>query len=156
DPVRIKTEKDAVAHKDHLFIPEEGDFKVALNTWEAPVLAAARMGQGFAGWLRNYARKPWSIAYTYTNSEGQIAPGYPDLVVFRREGKPVIVDLLEPHNTKNSDSLRKVKGLCRFAEQHGDQFGRIEWIKIEGSQIKRLNVNSAQIRAKVLATDVDN
>jgi hypothetical protein len=44
----------------------------------------------------------------------------------------------------------------RFAEQHGERFGRIEWIKIEGSQIKRLNVNSTQVRAKVLATNVDS
>lgn len=49
-----------------------------------------------------------------------------------------------------------MKGLCRFAEQHGNKFGRIEWIKIEGSQIKRLNVNSAQVRARVLATNVDS
>lgn len=156
DPVRIKTDKGAVAHKDHLFVSEKGDFKATLNGWEAKVLAAARKGQGFAGWLRNYARKPWSIAYTYTNAEGQTAPGYADFVVFRREGKHVVVDLLEPHDTSNADSLAKVKGLCRFAEEHGDKFGRIEWIKIEGSQIRRLNVNSAKARAKVLATNVDS
>lgn len=156
DPLRIKTDRDAVAHKHHLFVPEKGDFKAALNTWETSVLAAARKGQGFAGWLRNYARKPWSIAYTYTNSEGQTAPGYPDFVVFRREGKHVVVDLLEPHHTGSADSLAKVKGLCQFAEQYVDKFGRIEWIKIEGSQIKRLNVNSTQVRAKVLATNVDS
>src|SRR5205814_3976598 len=96
------------------------------------------------------------IAYTYTNSEGQTTPGYPDFVVFRREGKHIIIDVLEPHHTGGADSLAKVKGLGRFAEQHGDKFGRIEWIKIEGSQIKRLNVNSAQHGAKVLATDVDS
>lgn len=78
DPLRLKTDKDAVAHKDHLFVPDKGDFKAALNSWEAKVLAAARTKPGFAGWLRNYARKPWSIAYTYTNSEGQTAAGYPD------------------------------------------------------------------------------
>lgn len=156
DPLRLKTEKDAIANKDHLFVPDKGDFKAALNTWEAKVLAAARSKPGFAGWLRNLPRKPWSIAYTYTNAEGQTAPGYPDFVVFRQEGKHVVVDLLEPHHTGSADSLVKVKGLCKFAEQHGDKFGRIEWIKIEGTQIKRLNVNSAQIRANVLATNVDS
>jgi type III restriction enzyme len=155
DPMRLKTDKDSTAHKDHLFVPEKGDFKAKLNPWEATVLTAARKASGFTGWLRNYPRKPWSIAYAYTNSEGQTAPGYPDFVVFRKEGKHVIVDLLEPHHTGNADSLVKVKGLCKFAEQHGDRFGRIEWIKIEGSQIKRLNVNSAQVRTKVLATNVD-
>lgn len=109
-----------------------------------------------SGWLRNYARKPWSIAYNYTNPKGEAAPGYPDFVVFRREGNHVVVDLLEPHHSSHADSLAKVKRLCQFAEQHGDRFGRIEWIKIEDSQIKRLNVNSSQVRSKVLATNVDS
>lgn len=156
DPLRLKTDKDAIAHKDHLFVPDKGDFKAALNTWETKVLTAARTKPGFAGWLRNYARKPWSIAYTYTNSEGQTAPGYPDFVMFRREAGDVVVDLMEPHHTGSADSLGKVKGLCKFAEQRGEKFGRIEWIKIEGSQIKRLNVNSPQVRTKVLATNVDS
>jgi type III restriction enzyme len=110
---------------------------------------------GFSGWLRNYARKPWSIAYTYTNSEGQTAPSYPDFVVFRKEGKHIVVDLLEPHHTGFSDSLAKAHGLCKFAGEHGDRFGRIEWIKIEGSQMKRLNLNSTTVRSEVLKTKVD-
>jgi type III restriction enzyme len=155
-PLRLKTDKGAIAHKDHLFVTEKGDFKAALNSWETTVLAAARKQSGFAGWLRNYARKPWSIAYIYTSSEGQTVPGYPDFVVFRRDGKHIVVDLLEPHHTGSADTLVKVKGLCRFADQHGDKFGRIEWIKIEGQQISRLNVNSQNVRAKVVATNVDS
>jgi hypothetical protein len=31
------------------------------------------------------------------------------------------------------------------AEAHGDQFGRIEWIIVEGSQIKRLNLPSRRL-----------
>ncbi|MCH7914769.1 MAG: hypothetical protein IH856_17350 [Deltaproteobacteria bacterium] len=99
------------------------------------MLAAARTAPGFTGWLRNYARKPWSIAYTYTNTDGQTAPGYPDFVIFRKEGKHIRVDLLEPHNSEFADSFDKAHGLCKFAEDHGEKLGRIEWIKIEGSQI---------------------
>jgi type III restriction enzyme len=155
DPLRLKTDNNATLQADHLFVTDKGEFKAALNTWEAPVLSAARKAPGFAGWLRNYARKPWSIAYTYTNSEGQTAPGYPDFVVFRKEGKHIIADLLEPHHTGLSDSLPKAHGLCKFAEEHGEKFGRIEWIKIEGSQIVRLNLNSPKVRAEVLRTKVD-
>jgi type III restriction enzyme len=155
DPLRVKTDKDATAQADHLFVTDKGEFKAALNTWEASVLAAARKAPGFSGWLRNYARKPWSIAYTYTNSQGQTAPGYPDFVVFRKEEKHIVVDLLEPHHTAFSDSLVKSHGLCKFAEEHGDKFGRIEWIKIEGSQIKRLNLNSPKVRAEVLRTKAE-
>ena len=48
DPLRIKTDKGAVAYEDHLFVPEKGEFKAALNAWEATVLAAARDVSGFA------------------------------------------------------------------------------------------------------------
>jgi type III restriction enzyme len=155
DPLRLKTEKNAMGQADHLFVTEKGEFKAALNNWETPVLVAVRKVPGFAGWLRNHARKPWSIAYTYTNSEGQTAPAYPDFVVFRKEGKHIVVDLLEPHNPKWSDSLAKAQGLCKFAEDHGDKFSRIEWIEVEGSQIKRLNLNNSKVRAEVMKTKVD-
>lgn len=156
DPLRLKTDKNAAPQPDHLFVPESGDFMAALNRWEGTVLAAARKMPGFAGWIRNYARKPWSIAYTYTNADGQTAPGYPDFVVFRKEGNHLVVDLLEPHDTGLADSLAKAKGLCKFADEHGDKFGRIEWVKIEGSQIKRLNLNRQNVRERVLATNVDS
>lgn len=103
DPLRLKTDKDAMPQTDHLFVTDKGEFRTALNAWETHVLAAARAAPGFAGWLRNYARKPWSIAYVYANSEGRIVPSYPDFVVFRKEGKHHVVDLLEPHNTGWSD-----------------------------------------------------
>ena len=149
-PLRLRTDKGAISQADHLFVTNKGDLKAHLNNWEALVLAAARKATGFAGWLRNYARKPWSIAYTFTNSQGQTTPAYPDFLVFRKEGEHIIVDLLEPHNTGFSDSLAKAHGLCKFAEEHGDKFGRIEWIKIQGSQIKRLNLNSSKARVEVL------
>jgi hypothetical protein len=132
----LKIDNNAVVQTDHLFVEKER-FKARLNPWETLVLAAARQSTSFAGWLRNYARKPWSIAYTYRNAKGQTTPGYPDLVVFRREDDHIVVDLLEPHSPAFADSLAKAHGLCNFAEQHGGQFGRIEWIKVEGSKIKR-------------------
>ena len=60
---------------------------------------------------------------------------------------------MEPH--RGEDSLAKAHGLCKFAEDHGDLFGRIEWIKIEGKQIHRLNLNSPAVRKEVLAANVD-
>ena len=76
-------------------------------------------------------------------------------MVFRKEGKHIVVDLLEPHHTSFSDTLLKSHGLCRFAEEHGDKFGRIEWIKVEGSQIRRLNLNSSKVRLEVLKTKTE-
>ncbi|MGI8738955.1 MAG: DEAD/DEAH box helicase [Gammaproteobacteria bacterium] len=152
DPVRQKTDKDGQLLPDHLFVTEQGEFKAALNTLEKPVLDNVLIEPDFLGWLRNYPRKPWSIAYTYKN-KGVDTPGYPDFVVFREQGEHIVVDLLEPH--QGADALAKAHGLCRFAEQHGGQFGRIEFIRVEGNQIKRLDVNTGSVRSKVLATNVD-
>ena len=152
NPLRLRTDSDSVPLADHLFVNDDGEFKAALNTWEAPVLSAAQAAIGFVGWLRNYPRKPWSIGFTYELG-GISTPGYPDFVVFRKEGKHIVVDLLEPH--QGSDSLAKAHGLCKFAAAHGEKFGHIEWIKVEGSQIIRLNLNSASVRQKVQATKVD-
>jgi type III restriction enzyme len=155
DPLRIKTDRDAKRLPDHLFVTEKGEFKATLNTWETPVLAAARSAPGFAAWVRNYPRKPWSIAYIYSDAEGRTSPGYPDFVVFRKTGEHIVVDLLEPHDTSKADSLAKAQGLAKFAEAHGDRFGRIEWIKIEGSQIRRLNLNVGKVRSEVLKAKID-
>lgn len=155
EPLRLKIDKKAIAQSDHLFVPAKGDFKARLNTWEDAVIKAARAKRGFAGWLRNYPRKPWSIAYTYENSKGLTTPGYPDVVVFSRRDGHVIVDLLEPHHPDNADSLAKAKGLCRFAERHGGAFGRIDWITVDAGKINRLNVNNTKIRTQVLGTNVD-
>jgi type III restriction enzyme len=151
-PLRIKTDKAAELLPDHIFVNEQGNFKTTLTNWETIVLTAQRLDRDFAGWLRNYPRKPWSIAYTWDNG-GLIRPGYPDFVIFRRQNGDIIADLLEPHF--GIDSLAKAQGLCRFAEQHGGKFGRIDWIEVKGSQIKRLALNKKNIRDRVLATNVD-
>jgi type III restriction enzyme len=152
DPLRIKTDADWKSLPDHLYVSEKGDFKAYLNTWEEMVLTSERNSQGFAGWLRNSPRKPWSIAYIY-ESAGTVMPGYPDFIIFRRQGRDIVADLLEPHF--GADALAKAKGLCRFAEEHGGKFGKIEWIQVRGDQIKRLALNKRNIREKVLATSVD-
>jgi hypothetical protein len=80
-------------------------------------------------------------------------PGSPHFVILQRNGTEIIADLLEPHF--GADSLAKANGLCRFAEQHGAKFGRIEWIRVRGNEIKRLALNRRNIREEVLAKSID-
>jgi type III restriction enzyme len=151
-PLRLKTDKGAIKLPDHLFVDNTGHFKAYLNDWETKVFEAAKKEKGFAGWVRNYPRKPWSIAYKYS-ANGEDTPGYPDFIVFRKNSNDIVVDLLEPHH--GADSLAKAHGLCAFAAEFGEKFGRIDWIKIEGNQLKRLNLNSPSVRKQVLATKID-
>lgn len=103
-------------------------------------------------WLRNEARKPWSFSIPYEYN-GAVQPMFPDFLVIRKQVDALIVDILEPHGSALADSWAKAVGLAKFASNHGDRVRRIELIRVEGSHIKRLDVNDSQNRQKVLAVN---
>jgi type III restriction enzyme len=135
----------------HLYSDGKGKFRCQLNEWEADVVDGelARGGE-VVGWLRNVPRKVWAFAVPYTYS-GEDHPMYPDFLFFRRQGKGIVVDILEPHSLSHDDSASKARGLADFALRHGDLFGRIELITKEKGKLIRLNVNQANVRDKVRA-----
>ncbi len=56
----------------------------------------------------------------------------------------------EPHNTGLPDAVSKAVGLARFAEMHGDHFGRIELIALGNKgDTRRPDVNKGDVREKV-------
>lgn len=136
----------------HLFVDPKGKFVSVLNTWEQPVIAAEIARKDVIGWLRNVPRKPWALSLPYELA-GEDRPMFPDFLVVRREGDGTIVDILEPHSPANSDSYAKAKGLAQFAAKHKMSFGRIEMIRLEGKEIKRLDLVDLATRKKVLAVD---
>lgn len=139
-------------YKQHLYINEDGYFVTALNQWERNVIEAEIAREDVIGWLRNIERKPWALAIPYELG-GAMKPMYPDFLVVRRQIAGLVVDILEPHMPALSDSYAKAKGLAQFASKHWKDFGRIELIRIEGNDIKRLDLAEPNIRAKVLAVD---
>ena len=106
-----------------------GLFRLTLIGWEEAVLTAERQRPGFVTWTRNFDRKPWSLAVPYEFG-GQRRPLFPDFIVVRRAREHYVADLLEPH--LGEDSVAKAKGLAQFADRHGNEFGRIEMIRMEG------------------------
>ena len=79
---------------------------------------------------------------------------YPDFLVFRRVGKSIVCDVLEPHSLSWTDSAAKAKGMADFAAKHGEKFGRIELIaKTSGKSFKRLNLNDPSTGHKVRAVE---
>ncbi|WP_373487462.1 DEAD/DEAH box helicase [Blastomonas sp.] len=138
---------DAAALPGHMFVDDNGEFRAKLNGWEVPVLAEERAHPDFLTWLRNFDRKSWALAFPYTYL-GQRRPGYPDFIVIRGTVEEPVFDLLEPH--RGEDSVAKAKGLAEFADQHGASFGRIELIRLEGENIRRLDLNDHRIRTAVL------
>jgi hypothetical protein len=73
----------------------------------------------------------------------------------RREGKALVVDVLEPHRSNEDDTFAKAKGLAEYAETHGNNFGRIMMLKVEGTGEKAVvlgfDVNEPAIRKKALS-----
>ncbi|MGZ8927065.1 MAG: hypothetical protein ACXW03_01265 [Methylobacter sp.] len=76
---------------------------------------------------------------------------FPDFLVIRQQGEEFVIDILEPHSDGLADGAAKAVGLAKFASRYGDQFGRIELIRVESNHIKRLDVNDNHSRQKVLA-----
>ena len=135
----------------HLYVDDAGKFGWNANTWESAVLKTAMESDDFVAWLRNYPRKPWSLAIPYKR-RGEDRPLYPDLIIFRRVNDKLLMDLLDPHNPELGDAVEKAVGLADYAKKHGEFFGRIELIRVErDGQVKRLNVNREAIREKVLS-----
>jgi len=135
----------------HLFSDSKGEFQCQLNEWEVAVVEEElARGKVVVGWLRNVPRKVWAFAVPYTYG-GEDHPMYPDFLFFRRQGKGIVVDILEPHSLSHDDSANKAKGLADFALRHGDLFGRIELIIKEKGKLIRLDVNQANMRDKVRA-----
>jgi type III restriction enzyme len=153
-PKGITTTKGAKAFGRHIYADRQGDFHPSppLNKWEQMTLEAEQSAKGFKGWLRNPVRKEWSLGVPYEHT-GVPSVMYPDFLVFRSGGAGgVIVDVLEPHAPNQSDLAAKLQGLCEFGARHGDQFGRIELILVEGhkgrEKLLRINVNDPDIRDK--------
>lgn len=94
-------------------------------------------------------RKDWSLCIPYTEGE-TIKSVYPDFIIFRKVKGKIVVDILDPHSSSYSDAIPKAKGLAKYAETHGAQFGRIELIHKVNGKIKRIDLKDEGTRKKIL------
>ena len=147
--------EDAIALENHLFIPSEGgDFKVSLGDWEKGVIEEEMQeAKGAVAWLRNLDRKKWSLEIPYEVG-GVTTPMFPDLIVVRTNANGYVFDILEPHDPSRKDNYPKAVGLAKFAEKHGEYFGRIQLIrKAKGADKRdhfyRLDMSKLSIRNRV-------
>jgi type III restriction enzyme len=147
-PELIEVRKETPVWSNHLFVNDSGKFGWKVNTWEDTVLREEMKGKTFAGWLRNIPKKHWALCVPY--GQGQAKPMYPDMLVFRREGNKIKIDIFDPHDDERADAAAKAAGLADFARKHGSAFGRIEMIRVVGGQIHRLRLHQESVRDKVL------
>jgi type III restriction enzyme len=154
--IEFRRTEDAPSYERHLYLEDDGRFRVDLKTWERELLAEELDDPDVVGWLRNLDRKPWSLEIPY-QSGGKVRPMFPDLMVVRRGegGDGYRFDILEPHDPSLGDNCEKAVGLARFAERHGHLVHRIQLIrklssKAGGERFYRLELNSEAVRKQVL------
>jgi type III restriction enzyme len=144
--------ENAKIYESHLYIPaENGDFRVFLNDWEDGLINE-ELSNGCVAWLRNLDRKNWSLEIPY-EVDGVTKPMFPDLIVVRADANGYVFDVLEPHDPSRKDNYPKAVGLAKFAETHGESFGRIQLIrkihKFGQDNFYRLDMGKLNIRNKV-------
>jgi len=151
-PDRIVERNVGDKWQKHLYCNEEDAFQCKFNTWEQATLEAEMRRIDFVGWLRNRERAPWALCIPYEH--GGVKGFFPDFLILRKEGKSLVVDLLEPHDPSRTDTYAKAKGLAKYAKDHGERLGRLMIIKAEGSQapyaLSAFDVNDPDTREKVL------
>jgi len=149
-PERIQATNAEKRWKAHLYVDDAGLYPSKFSSWETKVIEEelAKKDEVVA-WLRNPPRKPWSLTIPYWR-DGEEHPAYPDFLVLRREKGKLVVDLLEPHMTDLADAAPKAFGLAKYASLHASDFGRIEFIVVEGDAIIRLDLADQRWREKVL------
>jgi hypothetical protein len=79
---------------------------------------------------------------------------HPDFVfLFENAAGKVVPVLVDPHGAQLSDSMPKLVGLARYAEEHGDAFARIYAVTdVDGGYVY-LDMKSADVREVVRITD---
>jgi type III restriction enzyme len=133
----------------HLMSAEDGEFSIgALNAWERRVLEAEMARSDFLAWYRNPGRaSDDSLAIAYKDGKGNWRRMCPDFIFFHGDERDVRVSIVDPHGFHLGDALAKLRGLADYAEQHGDEFHRIESVaEITGGTARVLDLKVAPVR----------
>ncbi len=133
----------------HVYVGEGGEFPDDLNGPERELLGQELQRKHVPWWLRNIDRKTWALCVPYEDG-GEDRAMYPDFLLVRKDGKRLVVDIIDPHSINLADSPAKAAGLARFAAKHGHKFGRIDLILLDNKSWKRLDLTDEVVRQKVL------
>ena len=60
-----------------------------------------------------------------------------------------MADIVDPHGHHLADSLPKLLGLARYAEENGEIYGRIEAVSEVDGSYRRLDLKKPEVRSAV-------
>lgn len=153
DSIRARRDNRSVDWPHHLYADENGLYPEKLNEWESTAIETELSSPNLICWLRNKSRSRGSLAIPYTTTTGEIAPMYPDFLVFRRnETESVVVDIIDPHGLHLEDAPGKARALAEYAQRHGAAYGRI-LMMIYDKELRRhvtLDLKKSDVRSHVI------
>ena len=137
-----------------------GDAPEKLNEWEQKVVATEMSRRGAQTWYRNPSRPgPNSLSAVYHDkAANRWRSVQPDFIFFLHDADGNMrASIVDPHSTYLGDTLNKLRGLARYAEEYGDEFLRIESVSGPDTEsLKVLDLKSEAVRSAVNeATDAE-
>ncbi|MDP3677050.1 MAG: DEAD/DEAH box helicase family protein [Novosphingobium sp.] len=135
-------------YERHLLCDGEGKFPIAFDaSWEKTVLETELARQGCDAWYRNPARASQdSIGIVYDDG-GEPKIVRPDFIFFARaEDGSVVANIVDPHGYHLADSLPKLRGMARYAEENAGLFGRIEAVAEVDGRFRMLDLTDPEVR----------
>lgn len=136
----------------HLMCDEEGKFPESLTGWEADVVKAELAREGAIAWYRNPSRacgESLGILYGADDEPKIVRPDF--IFFFEQPNGSIVADIVDPHGTHFSDSIPKLKGLAKYAENFGSHYRRIDGVAKIGDQFRVLDLQEPSVRAAVQA-----
>lgn len=137
-------------YEKHMLCDSEGQFPDELNIWERAVQRAEMARRDRVAWYRNPARASQdSLGIVYDDADEKKIVR-PDFVFFSlHDDGSIVADIVDPHGHHLADSLPKLRGLARYAEQNGDLYGRIEAVSEVEGRYRLLDLKRPDVRAAV-------
>ncbi|MEW1951049.1 DEAD/DEAH box helicase family protein [Pseudarthrobacter sp902506025] len=132
----------------HLLSSPTGDYPVKLNEWEIHVLDTELKDANCLGWYRNPSSGSGALTVPY-KMNGRHRGLTPDFIFFHQTDDGVVPSILDPHAQSLSDSIPKLRGLAKYAKDHGDQYQRIESIIKVNDIFYSLNLKDSSVQAAV-------
>jgi type III restriction enzyme len=141
--------QDSVLYYKHLYVDSSGRFWANFNSWEHACIAAEIKRDDVVAWVRNFERKPWSLAVPYEDGKRTV-PTFPDFLVVRDDRGRLRVDIIEPHRPDLDDAWKKARGLARYVRRHAMELGRVEIVRKNSTGLDRLDLSDPVIQEKIL------
>jgi type III restriction enzyme len=144
------TETPLPRYEKHLLSDENGTFPEDFNEWEKDVLNTELSRSDVVAWYRNPSRASQDSLGILYQDGGQDKIVRPDFVFFaKRADGSIVPDIVDPHGTQFADAIPKLKGLAKYAEEHGAKYRRIDAVAKVGDNYRVLDLQEESVRSAV-------